>query len=119
MKSMTGYGWSEFQSEKIGMICEIKSYNNRYLDIIINIPPFLSPLDNEMRKWIKGRVGRGRVELTVRIKDIEENIEVIVDRLRLGLTGLPLKEISEAAALKERAKGYPISLSLNGILERP
>ncbi len=115
MKSMTGYGWSEFQNEKIRMTCEIKSYNNKYLDMSINIPSFLSPFDNEMRKWIKDRVGRGRVELTVRVKELEEDIEVIVDRAAVAAYRKALEEIAEAASLKEPPR-ISHFLKLDGVL---
>lgn len=101
MKSMTGYGLSEYQDEKIRMVTEIKSYNNKYLDISINLPPFLSPLDIETRKYVKNRVGRGRVEITVRIKELEEDLAVVVDREAVKTYNTALKEIAEEAEINE------------------
>ncbi len=101
MKSMTGYGLSEYQDERIRMVTEIKSYNNKYLDISISLPPFLSPLDIETRRYVKNRVGRGRVEIIVRIKELEEDLAVVVDREAVKTYNTALKEIAEEAEINE------------------
>ena len=41
MRSMTGYSYAEFQDENIKLAAELKSYNNRFLDITVNAPPAL------------------------------------------------------------------------------
>ncbi len=115
MKSMTGYGIGEFQNRKIRMVCEIKSYNNKYLDMSINIPSFLSPLDTEIRKWIKERVARGRVELTVRVKELEEDLEVIVDAPAVKAYSSALKEIASAAGIEDNPRITDF-LNLEGVL---
>ena len=61
MISMTGYGYCEEETEKLYLSVEIKSVNNRYLDIQINLPPFLNPLEPRLREFISSRVRRGRV----------------------------------------------------------
>ena len=44
MKSMTGYGHSIYKSSDYILEVEIKSYNNRYLDISHTINPLLSSM---------------------------------------------------------------------------
>jgi len=61
MKGMTGYGYSEFQNEQIHITLEMKSYNNRYLDMQISLPPFLNPLEPRIREFLASRMERGRV----------------------------------------------------------
>ena len=56
MISMTGYGYKEFQNEKIRFSLEIKSYNNRYLDLILNIPNPLSPLEGQIRSLLSSSI---------------------------------------------------------------
>ena len=115
MKSMTGYGISEIQNKKIRMVCEIKSYNNKFLDMSINIPSFLSPLDPEIRRWIQDRVARGRVELTVRVKELEEDLEVIVDPSAVKTYSNALSEIAAAAGIHEEPH-ISHFLKLEGVL---
>ena len=116
MKSMTGYGWSEFLNEKISMVTEIKSYNNKYLDININVPSFLSPLDPELRKFLKSRVIRGKVELTLRIKELEDDLEVVVDLKAVEAYKEALSRIAEAAGVDAKPDIAPF-LELDGVLK--
>jgi uncharacterized protein (TIGR00255 family) len=80
MKSMTGYGSSEILTESFQLSVEIKSYNNRYLDIITTIPYYLSafeiPIKNEVKKFAR----RGHVEVSVRIKMLKSDVRVVVDK---------------------------------------
>ena len=46
MKSMTGYGYGIYKSEAYILEIEIKSYNNRYLDISHNINYLLSSYES-------------------------------------------------------------------------
>ncbi len=55
MKSMTGYGNSEYQNELFIVSVEIKSYNNRYLDIHVNTPSYISIFEQEIKNLINQR----------------------------------------------------------------
>ena len=100
MKSMTGYGYAECQNEKLHISLEIKSYNNRYLDIIINLPPFLNQLEQELRKAVSENAERGRVEIYLRVRELEEDIEVNLDRAAVSAYAETLREMAEAAGVK-------------------
>ena len=116
MKSMTGYGYSEYQDDKIHITVEVKSYNNRYLDIIINQPAFLNQLEPELRKFIGDRAERGRVELYVRVRELEEDLVVHLDRKAAEAYSETLRELSEAAGIEG---GLELShlLAVEGILK--
>ena len=106
MKSMTGYGNAEYQDEKIHLILEMKSYNNRYLDIIINQPVFLNALEPEIRKYISENAERGRVELYLRVRELEEDVLFHIDKSAASAYANTLRELSETAGLNE-----PVTLS--------
>jgi uncharacterized protein (TIGR00255 family) len=80
MKSMTGFGYSETQDNKIHQIMEIKSYNHRYLDLVMYLPNNLKQLEPQIREYLGEHIKRGRVELYLRIKELEEDITVVVDK---------------------------------------
>ncbi len=109
MKSMTGYGYNEFQNEKIGLVIELKSYNNRYLDLNMNMPSFLSPLEPELRNYLAERIERGKVDFSIRIKEIEEDVTILIDRAVASASINALKELSEIAGLDS-------SVSLSNIM---
>jgi len=99
MKSMTGYGYREYQDEKMTMSLELKSYNNRYLDVYVNLPGYLSPLEPGIRDFLSSRIGRGKVECGVRIREMEEDITVQIDRSAVSGFLQALTELKQTAGL--------------------
>jgi uncharacterized protein (TIGR00255 family) len=77
---MTGYGAAEILTEAFQLTVEIKSYNNRYLDIISTIPYYLTPFEIEIKEAVKKVAKRGHVEVSVRMKMLKSNVKVIVDK---------------------------------------
>ncbi len=116
MKSMTGYGYAEYQDEKIHLILEMKSYNNRYLDIIINQPVFLNSLEPEIRKYISDNAERGRVELYLRVRELEEDVKVYIDKSAASSYAEALRQLSKAAGIEENV-GLSHILSFEGVLK--
>jgi len=102
MKSMTGYGSSETWYETFTVSVEIKSLNNRYLDIHLYTPSFLNPLDQEIRDIVKQEVVRGHVDVNVRIKQQESDVEVLIDRNAVARLKEAYEIIAEAAGIAEK-----------------
>jgi uncharacterized protein (TIGR00255 family) len=65
MKSMTGFGRGSVTGDNFSVAVEIKTVNNRYLDIHLRLNQELSPLEMSIRKIISGRLSRGRVDLNI------------------------------------------------------
>ena len=77
IRSMTGYGRSELQNDSFRIAVEIKSVNNRYLDINIKMPRILNPLEAQIRKELKKYMERGKVDVFISYQDLSEsNMEV-------------------------------------------
>jgi len=104
MISMTGYAYREFQNDRIRLVLELKAYNNRYLDIGVNSPPFLSPIEPGIRNYLKSRVRRGKVELTIRIKELQENVTVHLDEAAARAYGTALQDLTDILGLEERPR---------------
>jgi uncharacterized protein (TIGR00255 family) len=116
MISMTGYGYCEKNNGTLQLAVEIKSWNNRYLDISVSLPPFLSPLETHFRDQIKKVVSRGKVEVSIRLKELEEDIEVILD---MKVAESYLKALSELEKLVGKKKDSLLSelLGMEGVLK--
>ncbi len=99
MISMTGYGYKEYQDEKVRFSLEIKSYNNRYLDLILNLPNPLSPLEGQIRALLGGAINRGRVEVYLRMKELEEDLVLTVDKAAVKAYAETLREIRDLAGI--------------------
>lgn len=65
MKSMTGFGRSEFQNDLYKFTVEMKSVNHRYLDFNFKIPKKLGALEAGMRSVLKEYMQRGKVDVFV------------------------------------------------------
>jgi uncharacterized protein (TIGR00255 family) len=65
MKSMTGFGRGSASGDEFTVTVEIKTVNNRYLDIHLRLSQELSPLEMDIRKRVGARLARGRVDLNI------------------------------------------------------
>jgi uncharacterized protein (TIGR00255 family) len=70
MKSMTGFGRGSASGEEFTVAVEIKTVNNRYLDIHLRLSQELSPLEMDIRKRVGSRLSRGRVDLNINFERI-------------------------------------------------
>lgn len=68
MKSMTGFGRGGFSGEDFSVTVEIKTVNNRYLDVHLRAGQELSSIEAVIRRRVGGRLSRGRVDLTVNLE---------------------------------------------------
>ncbi len=94
MNSMTGYGYGAVSNADLFLEAEIKSYNNRYLDIYHNINSALSAFEAEIDSEIKKVASRGKIEIAVRLKTLSNNGEIVVDTLLLDKYSEAFRKIS-------------------------
>lgn len=78
MRSMTGYGKAEYNENGISLTVEIKTVNNRFLDIIPKYPRALLGYDDAMRKTVQSKIKRGRAELFITYSDMSEGSKRLV-----------------------------------------
>lgn len=115
MKSMTGYGYGEAASRRFQVSLEIKSYNNRFLDMYVNTPPHLSPLEPRIREFLAQKILRGKVEVSLRVKDLEEDADIFIDPAFAAGCAAALKRLGEAAGTGEEVRLSHL-LHIEGIL---
>jgi uncharacterized protein (TIGR00255 family) len=65
IRSMTGYGRMEAGDADSHFSIEIRSLNNRYLDIQIKMPRGLAILESRVKKTIQERFSRGRFDVSI------------------------------------------------------
>ncbi len=116
-RSMTGYGSSRLRVEQRQVNCQIKSVNNRFLDIQLNLPPSLAGLEASLRQRLRERLERGKVELRLKIQDdSEEAIQVYCD---IPLARAYKQALEELGALLERPSLVRLEdlIGLEGVLK--
>ena len=80
MNSMTGWGFAEQTIGDVQITVEVKAVNCRFLDVSVSLPPFLSRLENTLRKELSAKLLRGKVEMSVRVHNTAaSNISVDID----------------------------------------
>ncbi|WP_314579609.1 YicC/YloC family endoribonuclease [Enterococcus gilvus] len=71
MKSMTGYGQAAKTNEAYELTIELKSVNNRFLDLQIRMPKELNPFEALIRKAAKEKIQRGRVDVFINLAPLK------------------------------------------------
>jgi uncharacterized protein (TIGR00255 family) len=65
MKSMTGYGRSSLVGEEFAVSVDLKTVNNRFLDVHLRLSSEISSLEAAVKRRITSRLSRGRVDVTI------------------------------------------------------
>lgn len=83
IKSMTAYAQNNITSESASVSVEIRSYNSRFLDMILRLPPVFIGLEDRIKNRVKEKIHRGRIEVKLQVDDqIVNNITFQVDASR-------------------------------------
>ncbi len=73
IKSMTGFGRSEYTDGKRNITVEIKSVNHRYSDISVKMPRRYGFAEDKVKNAVKERIRRGKVDVSIMVENITEN----------------------------------------------
>ena len=96
MLSMTGYGKGEYAEGGLELTCEIKTVNNRYLDVSVKAPRIFAAYEEVIRTTIRKKLTRGHADVFVSLKDKREKESSMSVDLNVASS-----YISAAKALKE------------------
>jgi uncharacterized protein (TIGR00255 family) len=95
VKSMTGFGHAECEADGLFASVDIRSYNNRFLELSVQLPSYLSVLEPRVRELLAGRVERGKVEVLVRITEYAERGSIVVDEPLAASYVRAMRELAE------------------------
>ena len=109
---MTGYSYVETSTETSTVSVEIKSVNSRFLDLTINLPPYLNQLESSFRAIISEKVVRGKIDVYIRVKENESDIEIAADTNAAKAYLDAIKKIADAT-------GYSSDIPLSLIISQP
>jgi len=81
LHSMTGFSRTQTAAETHEVIVEMKSVNHRFLDVKLRGNISLSAIEHRVRSHVSAVLGRGRIELNVRLVPKGESVhEITIDR---------------------------------------
>lgn len=80
MFSMTGYGKGEYKQGGIELTVEIKTVNNRYLDVSVKCPKIFNAYEEAVRALVREKLTRGHADLFINYVDKRDKTkELYVD----------------------------------------
>ena len=111
MKSMTGYGKAMVAGDDFSVSVDLKTVNNRFLDIHLRVGSELASLEPQIKKRITARLSRGRVDVTVSMERVAQ-IAYEINRPRIA---------GYVSALKQLQQDFSIGgeLDINAIARIP
>lgn len=117
MTSMTGYAYNECEIDGAHISVEFKGVNSRFLDLNVNIPYFLNPLEMEIRKIVQKKIFRGKVDLTIRVRDTASKANIVADVNAAKSYHAALCEIARAVGMDESEITLSTLAHLEGVLQ--
>ena len=101
MKSMTGYGRGIEKNDNAELTFEIKSVNNRYLDVSVRLPRAYNFLEDAIKKEVGAHISRGKIDVYLSLKkEGGDASEVILNRPLIESYIKSAKELSDEFGLK-------------------
>jgi len=98
MKSMTGFGRASATENNFSITVELKTVNNRFLDINLRVPGELQLLEPTLKKLIGDRLARGRVEVNLQY-DRTDKVSFELNRPMIAGFLTAMKEMQEEFSL--------------------
>jgi uncharacterized protein (TIGR00255 family) len=116
---MTGYAYREKQDNSVTVSAEIKGYNNRFLDLTVYLPSWLSSLEMRIREYLASRFNRGKIEVSIRLKEHNAGVLVSVNTGAARAYEKAIADLALALHLDPQKQKPDLSflLSLEGVLE--
>ena len=71
IKSMTGFGQGRTEGDDFRIRVDIRSVNNRALDVHTRVPQELSSLEVTLKKQVQAAVKRGRVDVNISVEQLK------------------------------------------------
>jgi uncharacterized protein (TIGR00255 family) len=99
---MTGFGRGSAQVGPISATVEMRSVNNRYLDVPVRLPRTLSARETDVQTLVKQTFDRGRIEVQVDVERLEdEDLPIQVNTKTARAYGRLLEALRRAAEIEE------------------
>ena len=92
MFSMTGYGKGEYRENGVELTVEVKSVNNRYLDLAVKCPRAFLAQEELVRSIVRKAVSRGHIDVFVSYTDTREKEKTLFLDKNLARSYIAAKE---------------------------
>lgn len=114
MLSMTGYGKGEYKVGGLELTCEIKTVNNRYLDVNVKAPRIFTAYEDVIRGIVREKLTRGHADLFISVKDKREKPSAFSVDLSVASA-----YVAAANTLREAFPNLADDVTLSSVLRYP
>ncbi|HTK81879.1 MAG TPA: YicC/YloC family endoribonuclease [Bacteroidota bacterium] len=70
---MTGFGRGEASASRTSAVAEVRTVNNRFLEVTSRLPRTLALRENDVKELVRAKIGRGKVNVVVTLEQENEN----------------------------------------------
>ncbi len=113
LRSMTGYGQAEVDTDRFSIKAEFKSLNNKFLEINLRMPKVWQSKDHEVRKELTKLIERGscQVNINVQFKRAEDKVMPV----NKDVAAFYIKELTQVC----NASGLNPQMLASSLLQMP
>ncbi len=117
--SMTGYGSGEVERDGIAARAEVRSVNNRFLELSIRLPRTLQLRENDVKELVRKKLVRGKINVTISVeRNHAEDVPIKVNLAAAkGYYNL-LQELRKAVKIRETVSLQHL-LTFSEVFEAP
>jgi len=108
--SMTGFGRAETRAENFSHVWELRSVNNRFLDLKWRMPSVLRSLETRFEKILRKSASRGRVDVSLSVET--RSAALLGVSLNTAQAGAMLDQLRELA----KTQGVDFTPDMNRLL---
>jgi uncharacterized protein (TIGR00255 family) len=101
--SMTGLGVSEVPYNQSVVTVDIRSFNNRFLEMSCRVSPSLTPFEREIKDLIRKSVQRGKLYVNVSLQgEKPEDLGLRINSAKVKAIQLLLQELRKTTGIREK-----------------
>lgn len=113
IRSMTAFSRKDTEGPWGTLTCELRTVNHRYLEPSFRLPEGLRELENELRETLRNRLGRGKVDVGLRLSLAESTEDGLTVNMALA------ESLNHAARQVNRILDNPAHVSALEVLRWP
>jgi uncharacterized protein (TIGR00255 family) len=104
IESMTGYGRGEAARRGMSFTVELRSVNNRFLEITSRLPRSLSFRENEIKEIIRSKINRGKITINVTEQKEATGTQLSINKAAAQSYYALLNQLRKTVKIKETVK---------------
>jgi uncharacterized protein (TIGR00255 family) len=103
ISSMTGYGRGEVTVDRFTVLADVRSVNNRFLEVAVRLPRTLTLREIDVKDLVRSRFSRGKVNIVLTTtRENENDMPLKINPAAAKAYGKLLNSLRKAAKIQER-----------------